>query len=227
MRIIDVTLPMRKGMPAYEGEDAFHSRRVSRAVEGDPASHNVTRIEMPSHCGTHVDAPLHFVVGGAPVDAIPLDVLCGPALVVDAREAGQRLGREALATAMGPAIAREAAGGGGRPAADAGRRILIKTEHSARWDDGWDPGYPYLTEDGALFLRDEAAAILVGVDTLSIDGPDAKAFPVHHALLGAGVVAVEGLDLSEVEPGEYELWCLPLGIVGCDGAPARVVLVER
>jgi arylformamidase len=91
---------------------------------------------------------------------------------------------------------------------------------------GYQEDHVYLSEDGALYLA-QAGLKLVGFDYLSIDRFSSTGYPAHHALLGAGVIVVEGLDLSEVEPGEYDMVCLPLRVGGGDGAPARVVLRSR
>ena len=159
---------------------------------------DVSRLALGTHTGTHVDPPAHFLPGTPTVDALPLDVLVGP-VVVAGFPAGPIDG-EALETGA---------------VAEGTTRLLLKT--------GGDSGL--LTPDGAHWLV-ERGVRLVGADTLSIE-PETEDYPVHRILLGAGVVIVEGLDLSTVDPGAYQLVCLPLRIAGGDGAPARAVLIRQ
>ena len=137
------------------------------------------------------------------VDQLPLELLYGPALVRDLgrAEAVDEAALEALDIPAGT------------------RRLLLKSRNSLLWEDSaFRPDYVALTPGGARWL--------VGVDYLSIEAVGAPGFPVHHTLLGAGVVIVEGLDLREVPPGAYTLLCLPLRLAGGDGAPARALLAE-
>jgi arylformamidase len=162
------------------------------------------------HTGTHVDAPVHFVEGAPGIDSIPVETLVGPCLVVAADPPGLDLRPEDL------------------PATDH-IRILFKTRNSKRWGAG---DQPFDTQFVAVGTQLAARLVhegkrLVGVDYLSVESYHAPfEHPVHHALLEARIVVVEGLDLSRVEPGEYVLYCLPLKLVGSDGAPARTILVR-
>ena len=210
-RMLDVTRPMRPGMAVFEGDPPFELVPVARLEAGSPYA--LSRLTMASHAGTHVDAPAHFLAGGASVDRLALEVLCGKALVVDLRAAGPRIDAGALrAAAPGRA-----------------QRLLLRTVSSEGSDGPFDPGYAHLTPDAARYLLDETRVRLLGVDSPSVEAFGAEAFEVHRALLGASppVVLVEGLDLRGVAAGEYDLLCLPLRVEGCDGAPARAVLVER
>ena len=193
--IIDISLPIGPDTPVWPGDPPVLVEPVARVRDGDPA--DVSRLTLGTHTGTHVDPPAHFLPGAVTVDALPLDVLVGPAVVA--------------ACTSGP-IDRAALEATGLP--DGSARVLLKT--------GGDEGA--LTPDGARWLVDQRVR-LVGADTLSIE-PEADDYPVHRVLLGAGVVIVEGLDLRAVSPGSYELVCLPLRIVGGDGAPARAVLMR-
>jgi arylformamidase len=168
VEIIDVSVPVRTGMPVYPGDPEVRLERVSSS----PA---VSRLDLGVHTGTHVDAPLHFIEGAASVERLPLDVLVGQCEVVS---------RTGIA-----------------------ERVLVKSA-------------PELDGEAAQSLVDHGVR-LVGVDGMSVGDEDA-----HRILLGAGVVVVEGLELSAVEPGTYELYCLPLKLVGSDGAPARAILVR-
>jgi arylformamidase len=205
MEIFDVSVPIRDGMLHYAGNPPVHVTRVSSLEAGDPA--NVSELDMGAHSGTHVDAADHFLAGGAGAEALPLDALIGPAEVVDATAATVALD---LLTLRDLEL----------PPRDT-KRILFKTRNSQLWSrDEFTRDFVRLDGEAAAFLVERGARLL-GIDYLSIG--DAEA---HRVLLGAGVVCVEGLDLRRIEPGAYELVCLPLKLVGSDGAPARAVLVR-
>jgi arylformamidase len=198
MEIIDVTVPVRPGMVTYPGDPAVTLERVASLADGDVV--NLSRLDFGVHSGTHVDAPVHFIDGAAGAETLPLDVLIGPARVLDLT-AAERLDAAAF------------------EGAELARRVLLKTRNSELWArDSFAEDFLSLTEDSARVLVDGGVR-LVGIDYLSI-GDEAA----HQALLGAGVVVVESLDLRDVDPGEYELICAPLKLVGSDGAPARVLL---
>jgi arylformamidase len=206
-RIYDVSVTLAPGLPVYPGDPPLALETVQRA--GD-APYGLARLCLTTHSGTHVDAPLHFVAGGTAVDALPLEILIGKARVVElpGRERVERADLEA-------ADLRD------------DLRVLIKTRMSGQLlKAGFQEDHVFLTGDAALYLA-QAGLKLVGFDYLSIDRYGDASYPAHHALLGAGVVLVEGLDLSQVEPGEYDMTCLPLRVGGGDGAPARVVLRSR
>jgi arylformamidase len=208
-RIIDVTLPIRPGMLTYPGDPVVSVERTSDMQHGDVS--NLSVISMSTHTGTHVDPPLHFVDGGAPIDRVPLDTLVGEALVVDMR-GHHEIGATELERLELPADV---------------TRLLFLTDWSARWGEA-AAAFPNdatcVTAEGAGWLISRGIR-LVGTDFLSIEAADDPAFPVHRGLLGANVVIVEGLDLRDVPAGRYTLWCLPLRILDGDGGPARAVLV--
>jgi arylformamidase len=196
--IHDVSVPLRTGMVVYPGDPEFSIERVMSLAAGDVA--NVSRIDLGVHTGTHVDAPLHFVDGASSVEALDLDVLVGPAVVVEVPGTGD-IGADAVV--------------------DGAERILFKTRNSAAWaEDGFYEDYPSISPEAATRLV-EVGARLVGVDYLSVGGVE-----THRTLLRAGVIAVEGLDLRGIEPGTYSLVCLPLKLDGSDGAPARAILID-
>jgi arylformamidase len=198
MEIIDVSVPVRPGMVTYPGDPTVSLERVASLANGDVV--NLSRLDFGVHSGTHVDAPVHFIDGAPAAETLPLEVLVGPVRVVDLT-AAERLDASAFAAV---------------PLAE---RVLLKTRNSELWArDTFADDFLALTEGGARALIDGGVR-LVGIDYLSI-GDEAA----HEALLGAGVVAVESLDLRDVDPGEYELICAPLKLVGSDGAPARVLL---
>jgi arylformamidase len=210
----DVSLPLSPRTPVYPGDPPVRIERRLALERGDAA--NLSFLSLGTHAGTHVDPPLHFLAGGAGVDALPFEALVGPARVVPAPEGVTALGAEHV-QAWNPGAAR----------GPGGRRILMKSANSARWHGAGDPrgDFVHLTPGGARVLV-EAGVLLFGTDGLSIEPVHHDRFPCHLALLGAGVVIVEGLDLSAVDPGEYGLVCLPLRIENGDGAPARVLLLE-
>ncbi len=205
MRYYDVTLPIRDGMPVYPGDPPVLLRPHSAMAKGDPF--NVSVLTFGSHTGTHIDAPRHFFEGAGDVAAIRIESLIGPARLIEVPTAGD-IEAEALREIPGAPC----------------RRLLLKTRNSARpLADRYASGYAALTPAAARLLAD-AGLSLVGLDGPSADPSQAPGFPAHRALLGAGMVILEGLDLAAVPPGEYELLCLPLRLADADGAPARVLL---
>jgi arylformamidase len=204
-KLLDVSVPLVAGMPAYPGNPEFELQPVKRIAGGD--SSNVSRLVMGTHTGTHVDAPKHFFDDGGGVDSLPLDLLLGRARVVEIPKRGG-IGSEELAAAG----LRE------------DLRVLLKTPNSALWNDpGFHPEYTHLTEEGAQYLVGQGVKV-IGVDYLSVEQFKKAGAPAHRALLSNGVLIIEGLNLSEAEPGMYEMYCLPLRVGGGDGAPARVIL---
>lgn len=174
------------------------------------AGANVSTIRFGSHTATHVDAARHFFDDGQPVDLIPLEKLVGRALVVRFPDDVRSIGEAEL-----------------RNVALAGHtRILLATRNSGFLaDKEFRSDYTFLAPDGAAFLV-EHGIDLVGIDYLSIEQFRSGHHRTHRTLLERSVVIVEGLDLSAVPPGEYELVCLPLRLDGCDGAPARAILIS-
>jgi arylformamidase len=205
MELIDVSVPIRPGMPVYEGNPEVRFERAQAIADG--AAANVSRLDFGVHTGTHVDAPVHFIEGGAGVDQVALDALIGPALVIDATAVDEVIDAVALERLDPPADA---------------ERLLFKTTNSELWGrDRFTPEFVRLGDDAARVLV-ERGVRLVGIDYLSVGKRGA-----HLALLGAGVVVLEGLDLRFVAPGSYGLICLPLRIVGSDGGPARALLTRE
>ena len=199
MEIIDISVPIRTGMVVYPGDPEVRLERVSSIADG--ATANISKLDLGVHTGTHVDAPVHFIEGAAGADALPLDVLIGPCEVV----AVAALDESALDAVP-----------------DGAERVLFKTSNSELWArDSFPETFERLNGAASRGLVDRGVR-LVGVDYLSVGDEEA-----HQVLLGAGVVPVEGLDLRSVEPGRYELQCLPLRLVGSDGAPARAILIRR
>lgn len=202
---IDITRTLSNGMIHWPTDPPFHWERVKDLTV--PGTTNLSRISGSVHSGTHIDAPLHFISGGQDIVEIPLSKLCGPALVLHL-PAKRDIEAEDL----------QAAG------IQRGERVLLRTSNEALWEKGeFDEDYVGLTGDAAMWLVDHAVP-LVGIDYLSIDGYRAETSPAHLALLGNGVIILEGLDLSSVEPGRYELIALPMKIAGSEGAPTRAII---
>jgi arylformamidase len=203
--LLDVSVPLAPGMPAYPGNPVFELEPVKRMAEG--GSSNNSRLVLGTHTGTHVDAPRHFFDGAAGVDELPLNLLLGRARVVEIQKRG---GIEAADL--------EAAG------LREDLRVLLKTSNSALWNaTSFHEDYTHLTESAARYLVDQGVKV-VGIDYLSIEQFKKAGAPAHRALLAEGIVIIEGLNLADAEPGMYEMYCLPLRVAGGDGAPARVVL---
>ena len=209
MKIYDITAAIRSAMPVYEGDPGVKIEPWSAFAKGD--SSNVSMLNFGAHTGTHVDAPSHFLEGAAGVESLALDVLIGPAEVIEVPN-GSHVIDEAF-------VANNCAGT---------LRVLFKTRNSAFWKEsgtGFRADYTHLDPQAAAKLV-ELGARLVGIDYLSVEKFNSDNFETHHVLLSNGVIIVEGLDLGAVPAGKYELLCLPLRIRGGsgDGAPARAVL---
>lgn len=208
MRTYDITLPVSNLLPTWPGDPPPIIERFARIEDGSPA--NVSQIAMSAHTGTHVDAPYHFVKNGETVERMSLKMLIGRAYVLDVSYVNQ-ITADTLHNAEIPPRT---------------RRLLFKTRNSNHWAYGhrdFDENYVAITPDAAHLLV-ERGVRLVGIDYLSV-APFNNPTPTHQILLSTGVIIVEGLDLSSVSEGRYTLYCLPLKLLGADGAPARAVLM--
>ena len=210
MRIYDISLTLSPALPIWPSHLPYEISRARDIERGDRS--NVSRIQMTAHTGTHVDAPLHFIPDGRSVEALDLNVLVGPALVVEAL-AAEVIDAGLLASLDLPAET---------------TRLLFHTRNSGYWASG-EPGfredYVALDASGAQWIVDHGFRLL-GVDYLSVAAFTDTVTP-HRILLGAGVIAVEGLNLTGIESGEYHLACLPLKVGGSDGGPCRAVLMRE
>jgi len=206
----DISLPISSTMPIWPGDPAISVEQVSSVKQGSRC--NISRLELGTHSLTHVDAPRHIIEQGTPVDRLSLDSLIGPAVVVEPRPEGNLI----TATDLGELGIRGA------------ERLLIKTRNSELWTGGpydFETEFVALSKDAARWLLSREIK-LIGVDYLSIDAFDSEELDVHRLLLEKGVIILEGLNLSQVPEGRYQLICLPLKVQDGDGAPARVVLVR-
>ncbi len=210
MRIIDISLDITPGMAVWPGQDGVTLERRQKIEEGGNA--NVTYFGSSAHTGTHVDAPFHFLPDGRTIDQLPLDVLAGPVQVVQIPSNVLVINEEVIDDLkLEPVV----------------ERVLFKTTNSAFWkrtDEPFHQHFVAVDESGAKALVARGIK-LVGIDYLSIS-PFKKSRPTHNLLLGADVVVLEGLNLSDVHAGKYMLYCLPLKLQGADGAPARAILIE-
>jgi arylformamidase len=198
--IIDITRPLGKEVPLYPGD----RRPAFRTREQD--GYTITDLDITTHTGTHVDAPSHYLPGGATMDRVPLGQLVGRARVLDMRGAGDAITAEALSGKIRGAS-----------------RVLLRTRASGTATFG--EAFPHLTLDAARLLAGS------GIAAVGIDSPSVEAFgsggPVHRELLGKGIVVLEFLDLSGVAEGDYLMIALPLALEGLDGSPARVILLDE
>jgi len=205
--IYDVSVPIFTGGLTYPGNPDIAITPQQEVSKG--ASANVSSVSFGSHTGTHVDAMKHLFDDGTPVDALPLEVLMGPAVLIAVPDSVMAVGEADLR-------AHDLAGQ---------ERVLIRTRNSAFIrSQGFMRDYTYLAPDGAAYLA-SLGVKLVGIDYLSIEQFHSGHHMTHRTLLERGIVIVEGLDLSAPPPGHYDLRVLPLRLAGLDGAPARAVLV--
>ena len=200
MKIIDITRPLSTATVSYPGDTP------PQFSQRDAGLYLISDLSMNSHSGTHIDAPVHYLKTGDTIDTVPLDHLIGPCRVIDVTTAGSAITAAALRGRLGNA-----------------KRILLKTAFSR--ETQFKEDYPHLTRDAADFLI-ENGILCVGIDSFSIEAFVCDG-SVHRTLLGNGCLIVELLDLSEVSEGEYDLAALPLRLAGLDGAPARVVLMQK
>lgn len=205
---IDVTVPIRDQMVHWPGDPGIELTHTSHLERGDPAT--VSKLSLGVHTGTHVDAPLHFIPGTPGIDEIDLSNVLGVARVIEIEDTESVKPDELRRHDLRP-----------------GDRILFKTRNSEEcWNsDVFVPSYVYLSLDGARYMAEHNVRT-VGIDYLSIGGGGEGA-ATHHVLLERRICIIEGLRLSGIAAGEYDLICLPLRIKGGDGAPARVLLRPR
>ncbi len=204
MSWLDVTLPLEQSTPPYPGDPGLSMQRLMDYERGDAL--RLSAIAMSAHLGTHVDAPLHFIRNGVSVDQIALEKLLGPAHVIEVlTHAG--IHAEQLSARLPFSCT----------------RVLLKTSvHEARW-----PRPTAWLEPEAARLLVRRKIELVGIDSQSVDAVGAAETLAHQVLLESGVVIVENLMLHAIPAGAYEMICLPLKLVGLEGAPARVILQRK
>lgn len=203
---VDVTAPLHSGMVHWPDNPAVSIERMLDISKGDNA--NVSELSMGSHTGTHMDAPIHFINDGPALDRMPLDATIGRARVIGIEDDEAIRPEEIQNKEIGRS-----------------ERIIFKTRNSKSewWSDPFNQNFVYLTHEAAELLA-ERGVRTVGVDYLSVGGYKRDGAETHRVLLGAGIWIIEGLRLQTIEPGDYEMICLPLLITGADGAPSRALL---
>src|SRR5437899_12421879 len=205
MKLIDVSVPLDANTPTYPGNTAFAIEGIKRIARGD--SSNVSTLHMSAHAGTHVDAPRHFFDTAPASESLALELLVGRTRVAEVRCREGIAAEDLVPLNLSEDI-----------------RVLFKTVNSKLWGSPeFHADYVGITPAGARYLVEHGIKV-VGVDYLSVEVFRQPGAPAHHTLLGSGVIVIEGLNLRDVEPGTYEMFCLPLAIVGSDRAPARVIL---
>lgn len=212
MFIYDISVPIRRRMPVYPGDPPVEIEAWAAMAKGDVA--NVSQLRFGAHTGTHVDASAHFIEGGRKVVELPLDVLIGEVRVIEIREDVRAITTKHFRAA-------ELKGA---------TRVLFKTGNSSFWTSdaqGFREDFAYLAPEAASLLVENGVR-LVGIDYLSIEEFHSATHDTHKILLSNEVVIIEGLDLSRVPAGVFELICLPLKLAegSGDGAPARTILRE-
>ena len=207
--LIDVSVPLHSELPPWPGDTP---PEIEQVASWERDGYELRRLTASLHWGTHVDAPSHFSPQGWSIDEIPLKVLMGTVLVVEFPQLSQITARDLQE----------------HPVAGY-RRVFIKTRNSQFWQEHplrFHTEFTALTADAARYLVEQGVQ-LVGIDYASVDLFEASDLPVHRILYQHNVVGVENLNLSRVEPGEYEMICLPVNIRGAEGAFARVVLIKE
>lgn len=204
---IDVTLPIHQDMHRWPGSNPFRLKKIYTITDGNKS--NSSCMQIDSHCGTHVDAPRHFIEDGDTIESLNLEDLIGETVVV-AIDEGVEINNASLEKANIKGNC---------------KKLLIKTSNSKLWDNkinGFCHNFESLSTSACEWVVKRGIK-LIGIDYLSVEkyGGDSS---VHKILLSNGVIIVEGLDLSKVTAGEYYMMCMPLKVIGAEGAPARVVL---
>jgi arylformamidase len=205
-RWIDISVPLRSGMVHWPDNPPVRIERMLDMERGDVA--NVSKFSLGSHTGTHMDAPIHFVRAGEGIDRLPLDATIGRARLIEIQDPVSIKPDELSQHGIGR-----------------GERVLFKTRNSSLgwWTQDFIEDYVYVSQEAARYLANREVRT-VGVDYLCVGGFRRDGVETHQVLLGTGIWVIEGLDVGRVEPGEYELICLPLKVEDGDGAPARAIL---
>jgi arylformamidase len=198
----DISQVLCEGMGVWPGDPKYRIRRITAIQNG--GSSNVSAVDMGVHTGTHIDAPLHLNDSGSDVAGVPLDRCIGPVRVFSV--SCQCIQAADLSAFNWQGV----------------HRALLKTR-SGSPPDGFDHQFVYLKEDAAEFLV-QKEVVLVGIDAPSVDAFDSIGMPSHRVLLSRGIVILEGINLENVSPGDYELICLPLKLASSDGSPVRAIL---
>lgn len=202
---IDITQTMTNGMPTWPGDTPFTFELAY--TKQQTGSVNIGKIETSLHTGTHADAPFHFDANAPSIEALDVNVFIGDCLVIDCRP------QQMITASFLRAVDFQGV-----------QRILLKTVDGI--SSSFPQQIPVIAADVAPLLK-ERGVFLLGVDNPSVDPLTSKEVSAHHALYAHQVHIVEGLDLSQIEPGLYDFIALPLKIAGADGAPVRAVIRKK
>ena len=211
MKMYDVTVPISEDLPIWPGNPGVSVKQWRSMARGDRS--NVTQLELGVHTGTHIDAPNHFESDGVGIDELPLDVLMGPCRVFEMTDLKECLDRSSAEELDLSGVT----------------RVLLKTRNSKWWKSSekqFHSDFVYLQDDAARYFV-ERGVKLIGIDYLSIEKFKSPDHATHHTLLRNHIVIIEGLNLSGVPGGDYELIALPIKLKGADGAPTRVILRKQ
>ena len=209
MKVYDISLPISSELVSWPGDPSPKVIKVLSINEGDAC--NVTKLEMGVHTGTHIDSPNHFIEDGITTDSMQLEVLMGKCLVIEITSKSNIQVSDLYDFEIGKY-----------------ERLLLKTKNSVHWENDskkFDKNFIALSLEAAEYLV-KSGIKLIGIDYLSIEAYGVREHKVHHHLLNNQIAILEGLNLSKVDEGEYELICLPLKLVDCDGAPVRAILKD-
>lgn len=206
---IDISVPIHNAMHGWPGNPPTFITMHAGTAKGDVC--NVSSMTMSSHAGTHMDSPFHFLHGTKTMDALPWDAVIGPCRVVEIKDPKAIKPTELKKLKL-----------------QKGERILFKTPNSARsWKKAeFDKDFVYISKEAAQYIVD-CGVQTVGIDYLSVGGFYKDGIETHHILLGAEVWIIEGIDLSKIKPGDYDLICLPIKFQNGDGAPSRCLIRPR
>lgn len=213
MIFYDISVPIKPNMPIWPGDPQVELTSLASISSGDQS--NLTKICMSMHTGTHIDAPKHFINHGKTVDQIPLEKLCGKAVVIQFDDEFDVICESDLINHPN------------RPFLESASKILFRTRNSSLWDSSpgkFKQNYVGIDPSAANYLC-HLELDLIGIDYLSV-APFMDTQTSHEILLSAGIVLLEGLNLSDIKSGIYELFCLPLKVIGVEGSPVRAILVE-
>lgn len=204
--IYDISVSLSTKMPVFPGQPKFKREFISEITKGKNS--NVSKITMTSHTGTHVDSPYHFIQDGNTIEEIKFSSIIGFTKVFEINSS--KVGIEEIRNLK----------------IDKGDIILFKTSNSKLWEmEDFSYEYVYITPEAATYLAQKKVHA-VGIDYIIPEALDDPKRPVHHILLGQNIILIEGLNFTNVPPGEYILVCLPLKIFGNDAAPARAILLN-
>lgn len=213
MKIYDISLPISPRMPVWPGDPPVELKQMSSIEKGDHA--NVSQIKMSVHTGTHIDAPNHFINSGKTINQLPLEKLIGQVLVIEIDEEIDILTESVLTHHQDWRIL------------TGQKKVLFKTRNSSLWKThptAFQSDYVGIDKSGADCLA-SLGLDLIGMDYLSVT-PFNETLEPHQVMLAHDIILLEGINLSEIGRGIYQLFCLPLNIENCDGSPARAILIQ-